>query len=67
MERVTLVSYDVDAARRAVDIQRQLRGQGMQIGAIDCIIAGTALTRDAPIVTRNADEFVRTPARVSPY
>lgn len=67
MERVTLVAYDVDAARRAVAIQRQLRAQGTQIGAIDCMIAGIALARDASIVTRNVDEFSRTPARVSPY
>lgn len=67
MDRVTLVPYDGDAARRAVDIQRQLRQQGSQIGAVDGMIAGIALARDAPIVTRNVDEFARTPARVSPY
>lgn len=67
MDRVTLVPYDGDAARRAVDIQRQLRQQGLAIGAVDGMIAGIALARDAPIVTRNVDEFARTPARVSPY
>lgn len=67
MDRVMLVPYDADAARRAVDIQRQLRTQGEQIGAVDGMIAGIALARDAPIVTRNVEEFSRTPARVSPY
>lgn len=67
MDRVTLVPYDGDAARRAVDIQRQLRQQGSQIGAVDGMIAGIALARGAPIVTRNVDEFARTPSRVSPY
>lgn len=67
MDRVVLVPYDGDAARRAVDIQRQLRAQGAQIGAVDAMIAGIALARDAPVVTRNVEEFSRTPARVSPY
>lgn len=67
MDRVMLVPYDGDAARRAVDIQRQLRSQGAQIGAVDGMIAGIALARDAPIVTRNVEEFSQTPARVSPY
>lgn len=67
MDRVMLVPYDGDAARRAVDVQRQLCTQGTQIGAVDGMIAGIALVRDAPIVTRNVEEFSRTPARVSPY
>lgn len=67
MDRVVLVPYDGDAARRAVDIQRQLRAQGAQIGAVDGMVAGVALARDAPVVTRNVEEFSRTPARVSPY
>lgn len=67
MDQVTLVPYDAEAARRAVDVQRQLLAQGEPIGAVDRMIAGTALARDEPIVTRNAGEFARTPARVSPY
>lgn len=67
MDRVTVVPYDGEAARRAVDVQRQLRTQGTQIGAVDGMLAGIALARDEPVVTRNVDEFARTPARVSPY
>lgn len=67
MDRVTLVPYDSEAARRAVDVQRQLVKQGDAIGAVDAMIAGTALARDEAIVTRNIAEFGRTPARVSPY
>lgn len=67
MDQLTLVPYDAEAARRAVDIQRQLLRQGDSIGTIDVMIAGIALARDEPVVTRNADEFARTPARVSPY
>lgn len=67
MDRLTLVPYDAEAARRAVDVQRGLREAGQPVGAVDAMIAGVALARDEPIVTRNVDEFSRTPARVSPY
>lgn len=67
MAEVTLVPYDGEAARRAVDIQRQLVDAGEAIGAVDAMIAGIALARDEPLVTRNTAEFTRTPVRVSPY
>lgn len=67
MDRLVLVPYDGEAARRAIDTQRQLRARGEPIGAVDAMIAGIAIARDEPIVTRNASEFGRTPARVSPY
>lgn len=67
MDQVTLVPYDAEAARRAVDVQRQLLAQGDPVGAVDVMIAGVALARDELVVTRNASEFARTPARVAPY
>lgn len=67
MDDVTLAPYDAEAARRAVGIQRGLAGDGDAIGAIDAIIAGIALARDEPVLTRNTAEFVRTPATISPY
>lgn len=67
MTETALVPYDAEAAKRAVDIQRQLRDDGEQVGAVDAMIAGIAVARDEPVVTRNASEFARTPARVSPY
>ncbi|WP_336001198.1 PIN domain-containing protein [Halorientalis halophila] len=67
MDDVTLVPYDGAAARRAVDIQRGLRDEGARIGAVDAMIAGIAVVRDEPVVTRNAEGFSRTPVRVSPY
>jgi predicted nucleic acid-binding protein len=67
MDQLPLVPYDGEAARRAMDVQRQLRTRGEPIGAVDAMIAGIALARDESIVTRNVSEFSRTPARVSPY
>ncbi|MFB6128598.1 MAG: type II toxin-antitoxin system VapC family toxin [Halorhabdus sp.] len=67
MDDVPLVAYDGEAARRAVDVQRDLQAAGERIGAVDAMIAGIALARDEPVVTRNAEEFARTPVRVSPY
>ena len=67
MDRLTLVPYDAEAARRAVDVQRHLLARGTPIGAVDVMVAGIAVARDEPVVTRNVDEFDRTPARVSPY
>ncbi|QIO24251.1 type II toxin-antitoxin system VapC family toxin [Haloarcula sp. JP-L23] len=67
MTEMPLVPYDAEAARRAVDIQRNLLEDGIRIGAVDAMIAGIAVARDEPIVTRNASEFTRTAVRVSPY
>lgn len=67
MEDVSFAPYDAEAARRAVGIQRELGSSGEPIGTVDAMIAGIAVARDEPIVTRNASEFARTPATVSPY
>ena len=67
MDEVTLVSFGREEAKRAVDVQRALASEGTPIGAIDAMIAGTAIARDASVVTRNVSEFRRTPVRVSPY
>jgi len=67
LDDIPLVPYGEEAARRAVDIQRDLAGRGERIGAVDAMISGIAVARDEPIVTRNANEFARTPVRVSPY
>lgn len=51
------------AADRAVDIQRDLRAAGKEIGAVDLMIAGTAATSSDPtVLTRNVDEFDRVAA-----
>lgn len=67
MQDVTMVPYDAEAARRAVGIQRQLLETGDRVGAVDAMVAGIALARDDSVVTRNVEEFARTPVTVSPY
>jgi len=67
MDRTTLAPDDAEAARRAVDIQQTLHENERSVGAVDAMIAGIALAGAEFIVTRNADEFSRTPARISPY
>ena len=44
----------------AVDIQRDLRAAGKEIGAVNVMIAGTAAASlDPAVLTRNVDEFDR--------
>lgn len=51
---------DRAAADRAVEIQRALRADGKEIGAVDVMIAGTAaVSSDPTVLTRNVDEFTR--------
>jgi predicted nucleic acid-binding protein len=48
------------AASRAVGVQQKLMDQGDRIGAVDALIAATALTvDDGRVLTRNVDEFER--------
>ncbi len=47
-------------ARRALAVQRTLYDRGEPVGAVDALIAGTALERaEATVLTRNVDEFER--------
>lgn len=65
---VAVVPFDRDAARRAADVHRRLDGDGRSIGAVDGMIAATALERDGRVLTRNVSEFRRvTDLRVVPY
>jgi predicted nucleic acid-binding protein len=57
---VSVLPLDRAAAERAIDIQRDLRAAGQEIGAVDVMIAGTAAaSADPTVLTRNVDEFER--------
>lgn len=49
-------------AQQAVGIQQELLDRGERIGAVDVLIAATALAGDdGRVLTRNVDEFERVP------
>jgi tRNA(fMet)-specific endonuclease VapC len=61
LNRITLVKFDEAAARSAAQIRADLESQGTPIGAIDTLIAGVAVSRNATLVTHNVREFARIP------
>lgn len=74
-ERFSAVITDVDVvpygrvmAQRAATTLRSLDDEGEPIGAVDAMVAATALERDSGVVTRNVGEFRRVDGlRVIPY
>jgi tRNA(fMet)-specific endonuclease VapC len=59
LSRVNLVPFDREAALAAATIRAQLEQQGTPIGSMDVLIAGTALSLQATLVTHNVSEFSR--------
>jgi tRNA(fMet)-specific endonuclease VapC len=53
------VPFDSDAARAAAGVRLDLERKGLAIGPLDLLIAGTALSRGALLVTDNTDGFSR--------
>jgi tRNA(fMet)-specific endonuclease VapC len=53
------VEFDREAARESARIRVELEGRGLVIGPMDLLIAGTALSRGATLVTNNTKEFSR--------
>jgi tRNA(fMet)-specific endonuclease VapC len=56
---VTVLPFDSEAAKRAANVSGLLAKAGSSIGPMDTLIAGTALTHAATLVTRNVREFRR--------
>jgi tRNA(fMet)-specific endonuclease VapC len=59
LSRVNLFPFDRDAALAAATIRAQLEQQGTPIGSMDVLMAGTAVSLQATLVTHNANEFSR--------
>jgi tRNA(fMet)-specific endonuclease VapC len=55
------VPFDSAAAMAAARIRVELEKQGATIGPLDILIAGTAVSRGATLVTNNSAEFSRVP------
>lgn len=58
---IAILPFDSAASRRAAELRRTLERRGEAIGALDTLIAATALTHGATLVTRNVREFGRIP------
>lgn len=56
-----IVSFDSGSAREYATIRAQLESKGQLIGPNDMLIAATARSRNATLVTRNTREFKRVP------
>ena len=56
-----VIPFDAASGRRAAELRHLLERRGEAIGPLDTLIAGTALARDATLVTRNIKEFGRIP------
>jgi len=61
LEHIRHVPFDSAAAMAAATIRVQLEKQGSTIDPLDMLIAGTAVSRGAALVTNNAAEFSRVP------
>jgi tRNA(fMet)-specific endonuclease VapC len=53
------VPFDHEAALETARIRIDLEARGMMIGPMDLLIAGTAISRGAVLVTGNTKEFSR--------
>jgi len=53
--------FDDEAARAAAAARRELEAAGRTIGMADYLIAGIALSRSLPLLTRNRKHFERVP------
>jgi len=68
LAEVDVVPFGRETARRVARIQRRPEADGERIGAVDAMVAATALERDTGVVTRNVAEFRRVDGlRVTPY
>ena len=61
LEHIQHVPFDSAAAMAAARIRIELEKRGSTIGPLDMLIAGTAVSRGAALVTNNAAEFSRVP------
>jgi tRNA(fMet)-specific endonuclease VapC len=61
LKNIQHVPFDSDAAATAARIRVELEKRGVMIEPLDMLIAGTALSRGAALVTNNAAEFSRVP------
>ena len=59
ISRIKISSFGVKEAEMAATIRAALESKGTPIGPYDTLIAGTALSTNATLVTHNTKEFSR--------
>jgi tRNA(fMet)-specific endonuclease VapC len=59
VSRITTLPFGPSEARASARIRASLEAKGRPIGPIDILIAGTALSHGATLVTHNTREFER--------
>jgi tRNA(fMet)-specific endonuclease VapC len=59
LSNIDQIPFDGEAAHESARIRIDLEARGMTIGPMDLLIAGTALSRGAVLVTNNTKEFSR--------
>ena len=59
ISRINIVSFGAQEAKVAATIRANLESNGTPIGPYDTLIAGTALSNNATLVTHNTKEFKR--------
>jgi tRNA(fMet)-specific endonuclease VapC len=61
LEQIQQIPFDSAAAMAAARIRVELEERSSTIGPLDLLIAGTAVSRGAALVTNNTAEFSRVP------
>lgn len=61
LSQVAVIPFGPAEARASARIRAALETRGAPIGPLDILIAGTALSHGATLVTRNVQEFSRVP------
>lgn len=59
LSAIKVLPFDQAAASAAAGVRATLEGRGHPIGPLDTLIAGTAISQRATLVTRNTREFKR--------
>lgn len=67
LEPIEFVQPGPEAALLAGQWRASARTRGMTLGLADALIASSAVTNDATILTRNVRDFSMTPARIATY
>jgi len=59
LEATTLIPFQTNEAKASAAIRARLEKKGLPIGALDVLIAGTAVANQATLVSHNQAEFNR--------